>query len=196
MEQLVHLIRHGEVWNPAGIRYGRLNGYRLSLRGESQARTAGRLLRARGGAIARIVSSPLERAQQTAALVQEQLGGVSIETDQRLIEATSRFDGLARTAPLWPWNWRVFPDPFRPSWGEPFVDIVRRVHAAITDLRAPHPGGAIVLVSHQAPIWVARRAFESSLPPWLARVRCSHGSITSLRFVDDRYVDHTYWAPG
>ena len=33
----VHVMRHGEVHNPEGILYGRLPGYRLSERGQSQA---------------------------------------------------------------------------------------------------------------------------------------------------------------
>jgi broad specificity phosphatase PhoE len=193
---VIHLIRHGEVENPAGIRYGRLPGYPLSRRGGDQARAAGRYLRTLGAPIAAIVSSPLERAAQTATLVQEVLGLPGITTDERLLEATNLFDGLPRTAPMWPWNWRVFPNPFRPSWGEPFVEIARRMHAAIADQRAAHHGRSVVMVSHQAPIWTARRRYESSGPPWLARVRCTHASITSLQFVGDRYVGNTYWAPG
>jgi broad specificity phosphatase PhoE len=195
METVIHLVRHGEVQNPKGIRYGRLSGYRLSLRGQSQAHAVGRYLRNRSP-IAAIVSSPLERAIETAGLIGQELGVEAVETDDRLIEATSLFDGLPRIAPLMPWHWRVLPDPFRPSWGEPFVEVTRRMHAAIAELRAKHPGGSVVIVSHQAPIWLARHGFEASWgPPWLTRVRCAYASTTSLRF-DDRYRGHTYWQPG
>ena len=34
---IVHLVRHGEVFNPEKILYGRLPGYHLSARGESMA---------------------------------------------------------------------------------------------------------------------------------------------------------------
>ena len=34
---VVHLLRHGEVFNPEGILYGRLPGYRLSDNGARQA---------------------------------------------------------------------------------------------------------------------------------------------------------------
>lgn len=38
---IVHLVRHGEVYNPDKILYGRIPGYHLSSRGHSMAaRTA------------------------------------------------------------------------------------------------------------------------------------------------------------
>jgi len=37
---IVHLLRHGEVENPAGIVYGRLPGYHLSANGRLMAEAA------------------------------------------------------------------------------------------------------------------------------------------------------------
>jgi broad specificity phosphatase PhoE len=34
---IVHLLRHGEVHNPAGVLYGRLEGFKLSELGQRQA---------------------------------------------------------------------------------------------------------------------------------------------------------------
>jgi broad specificity phosphatase PhoE len=197
VETVVHLIRHGEVHNPAGIRYGHLSGYGLSRRGEAQAQAAGRYLRGLGQPIAAMVSSPLERAIQTATLIQAELELPAFTVDDRLIEAPNQFDGRPRIAPFLPWNWRELPNPFVPSWAEPFADVARRMQLAIAGERVRHPDTATVLVSHQAPIWLARHAFEVGWgPPWLTRVRCSHASITTLRFAGDRYVGETYWAPG
>ena len=36
-ETIVHLLRHGEVYNPEGILYGRRPGYRLSRLGRQMA---------------------------------------------------------------------------------------------------------------------------------------------------------------
>ncbi|HQV21412.1 MAG TPA: phosphoglycerate mutase family protein, partial [Gordonia sp. (in: high G+C Gram-positive bacteria)] len=39
MHTVVHMMRHGEVYNPDGVLYGRLPGFRLSDTGRTQART-------------------------------------------------------------------------------------------------------------------------------------------------------------
>lgn len=192
MVDAIHLMRHGLVENPGQIRYGQLPGYRLSARGREQARLAGEHLRSLARPIARIVASPLERAVETATIVQEVLGLPAISTDARLIEPENAFDGLIRTAVLGPRHWPKLWNPFRPSWGEPFREVVARMHAVIHELRG-EPG--VLLVTHQAPIWIARQAFRSSGPPWLAPVRCTQASITSLRFDGDRYRGDWYWRP-
>jgi broad specificity phosphatase PhoE len=83
----------------------------------------------------------------------------------------------------------------RPSWGEPFGDVARRMVEATHAARAAHPGAAILLVSHQSPIWIAREAFASRRPPWMSPRRCTQASITTLRFSGERYLGYTYWAP-
>ncbi|MFB0944461.1 MAG: histidine phosphatase family protein, partial [Candidatus Nanopelagicales bacterium] len=60
----VHLLRHGEVYNPQGVLYGRLPGYFLSDLGRKMADRAASALANRD--IATVISSPMERAQQTA----------------------------------------------------------------------------------------------------------------------------------
>ena len=132
---------------------------------------------------------------ETAEIIAGELGMGSPATDMRLLEAHNRFDGMHRYAFLFPWKWPRLWNPFRPSWGEPFSEIAERMSSIIAAQRDAHPGGAIVLVSHQAPIWIARQAFERPGVPWLAPVRCTPASITTLRFDGPRYVGHDYWAP-
>jgi broad specificity phosphatase PhoE len=119
---LVHFLRHGEVHNPEGILYGRLPGYRLSDKGEQQAKLVAEFLS--GHDIARVISSPLQRAQETA----RPLGAmfqVDVATDDRLIEADNRFEGLKvsvgdgalRSPRHWPKLW----NPFAPSCGELYL---------------------------------------------------------------------------
>ena len=194
MNTVVHLIRHGEVYNPAGIRYGQLAGFRLSARGRWQARAAAGHLRSLRHPRTMIVSSPLERAVETAEVLASELGLPPLTTDARLIEPRTEFDGLPKLAVLWPKMWPRFRDPFRPSWGEPFADIARRMRGAIDEHRRAHGDAAIVFVSHQSPIWITRHAYDAHGPPWLSRVRCSPASITTLHFVDGRYARSSYWA--
>lgn len=191
---MIHLMRHGQVENPARIRYGRIPGYRLSAHGRDQARQAAEYLRALVEPVVKIVASPLERTVETATIVQEALGLPPITTDERLIEALNAFDGMHKLAFLSPRHWRQLRDPFVPSWGEPFRAIARRMHAAIADHRAANDG-AVLLVTHQAPIWIARHSYASQLPPWTSPVRCTPASITTLRFERGRYLGDRYWAP-
>jgi broad specificity phosphatase PhoE len=81
---VVHLLRHGEVHNPTGIMYGRLAGYHLSERGRAMAEKVAAELSTRD--VRAIVSSPLERARETAEPIAEALG-LEVHLDERLTEA-------------------------------------------------------------------------------------------------------------
>ena len=60
----VHLLRHGEVYNPEGVLYGRRDGYHLSDLGVRMAERVAEVIGERD--IVQVRSSPLERAQETA----------------------------------------------------------------------------------------------------------------------------------
>src|SRR5215204_29922 len=87
---VVHLMRHGEVHNPEGVLYGRLDGFHLSELGRQMARTVAAHLERND--ITHVVASPLERAQETAAPIATR-HEVQIVTDARVIESENRFEG-------------------------------------------------------------------------------------------------------
>ena len=126
----MHLLRHGEVFNPDKILYGRLPGFRLSDAGVEMAATAAKWFVGRD--VTHLVSSPLERAQQTAAPIAEVLS-LPVAIDERLIEAGNAFEGLrvgvGDGALREPKHWWKLRNPFRPSWGEPYVEIAARMLA-------------------------------------------------------------------
>ena len=62
---IVHLLRHGEVHNPEGVLYGRRDGYHLSDLGRTMAQRVAETIAERD--IVHLRTSPLERAQETAA---------------------------------------------------------------------------------------------------------------------------------
>jgi broad specificity phosphatase PhoE len=196
-ETVVHLVRHGQVENPRRVLYGRLPGYHLSRRGRAQAD----LLAAHfaGAPLAAVVASPLERAQETAAPIAA-AHGLEVRTDLRLIEASNVFEGAAGNI-VWyilrhPGLWWKLRDLRTPSWGERNVDLVERVHAAVDAARSEFAGHQVVLVSHQAPIWVARLAFERRrLTNWPGRRRCTLASVTTLTFDGDRLASVAYAEP-
>ena len=87
---IVHLVRHGEVDNPAGLLYGRLPDYHLSELGREMAERVAEHFSDRD--VVHVRSSPLERAQETAAPIAEALG-LPVVVDGRLIEAATYFKG-------------------------------------------------------------------------------------------------------
>jgi broad specificity phosphatase PhoE len=195
--RVVHLLRHGEVYNPDHVLYGRLPGFHLSEHGVEQAKLAAAFLEERD--IRYIVSSPLERAQQTAQPLAAELG-LPIETDERLIEADNHLQGkqVAGGRGLFtdPSNWKYFRNPLRPSWGEPYDEIAHRVLAAARAARDAADDHEAVCVSHQLPIWVARRYVEGHrLYHDPRRRQCALGSVTSFTFVNDVVVRVDYAEP-
>jgi broad specificity phosphatase PhoE len=193
----IHLVRHGHVQNPDRILYGRLPGFVLSDLGRQQAALLARWF---GNLpVAVVLASPLERAQQTAEAIAAP-HGLQVRADARLIEASNVFEGIAGNL-VWylirhPWALWALRDTRSPSWGERHVDLVERMHQVVTETRAGQPGGDSVLVSHQAPIWVARRAFERRrLPHDPRRRRCGLASVTTLTFDGDDLVEVTYAEP-
>lgn len=193
----VHLLRHGEVFNPTAILYGRLPAFVLSDLGQEMARAVADSLV--GRPIVRIVASPLERAQQTAAPSAETFG-LPITTDERVIEAGNQFEGAkfgTGEAALWrPRVWWLLRNPLKPSWGEPYTDIAARMRAAVHDARVAARGAEALIVSHQLPIWIARLAFEGRSFVHDPRKReCRLASLTSLHFEGDELAGIEYSEP-
>lgn len=194
---IVHLLRHGEVYNPEGVLYGRLPGYRLSSLGEEMAVRAADALADRD--IAAVISSPMERAQQTAAPVAAK-HGLEIGIDENLIEAENIFEGqrvsVGDGVLKQPRTWRHLWNPFKPSWGESYDVVAARMHLAIVGALAKAPGREAVLVSHQLPIWIARLSAEDRRLWHDPRSRqCTLASLTSLEYDDDELVAITYTEP-
>ena len=192
---VVHLLRHGEVHNPEGVLYGRLEGYRLSDLGRQMAMVVARHLDSND--ITHVVASPLERAQQTAAPLAA-ARDLPIESDERVIEAENRFEGRAvgMVDLLHPRNWHLFSNPRKPSWGEPYEEIAERMTAAIEDARRAARGHEAVIVSHQLPIWTARNKLAGHRLWHDPRKReCTLASLTSLTYSGEELSSITYCEP-
>jgi broad specificity phosphatase PhoE len=193
----VHLLRHGEVHNPAKVLYGRLPGFRLSAAGEAMAGRAAAWFVGRD--VTHLVSSPLERAQQTAAPVAEALS-LPVAIDERVIEAGNAFEGMVMSGRAGvfraPGNWWKLRNPLEPSWGEPYVEIAARMLAAVEAARDTARGHEAVLVSHQLPIWTLRMHVEGRRYAHDPRRRqCGLASVTSVTYDGDRFRGVSYAEP-
>ena len=194
----VHVVRHGEVENPNKILYGRQSGWFLSKRGEEMAKVLGEWAKPLN--IGAVHASPLERAQQTAKPMAD-AHNLTIKTDERLIEAANVFegkpfgvgDGVLRQPSAWPKLW----NPWKPSWGEPYVDQVNRMLAAVFAARDAANGKDAIVVSHQLPIWILRSAIEGRRFIHDPRKRiCTLASVTSIHFDDEGLITNlTYSEP-
>jgi broad specificity phosphatase PhoE len=189
-------VRHGEVFNPDHILYGRLDGYHLSELGHRMAAAAAGSME--GRPITALYASPLLRAQESAA-PWAQLFGLPITTEDRIIEPTNKFEGTrgvnARMM-LNPRYWGWIYNPMTPSWGEPFAEIATRVVAAMDDAWQAADGGEVVMVSHQSPIWMAtRRVNRLRLPHDPRTRRCTLSSITSFERRDGVWAEVGYQEP-
>lgn len=198
MKTLVHVLRHGEVENPDGILYGRQADWHLSVRGREMAEAVAKWTKGRD--IAAVIASPLERAQETAQPIAA-LHKLSVQTDSRLIEAANIFEGkkfgvgASRGALLKPSAWRHLWNPWRPSWGEPYQEQIKRMMAAINDARAQVNGREALCVSHQLPIWILRSAIEGK--PLLHDPRkriCSLASVTTIVFSAQGVIEGVEYA--
>jgi broad specificity phosphatase PhoE len=142
------LVRHGQTdANARGLLQGRVD-LPLSELGRRQAQALAALV----PTDARVVVSPLRRAQETAAAF-----GREIEVDERWIELDyGELDGRPIAdvpEELWQ-RWRADVD-FAPPGGESLATLGRRVRTACEDLAAEATEADIVVVSHVSPIKAA-----------------------------------------
>lgn len=193
----VHVVRHGEVDNPTGVLYGRRPGFHLTQLGHAMAERVADFFDTRD--IRYVVSSPLERAIETATPT-AQRHGLEIRTDERIIEADNKFEGVNvnrnRLILAHPRYWAWYTNPFRPSWGEPYTEIAARFSAAIRDVLSEVDDGEAVMVSHQLPIWTLRSFVERRpLAHDPRRRECSLCSVTTLTFRDRHLIAVDYAEP-
>jgi len=150
---MIILVRHGRTQlNATHCLQGRVDA-ELDEVGENQATAVGAYLAQRDKP-AKIISSPLRRAQQTAHRIATHFSIDDVVTDDRWIEIDyGVYDGLPLgDVPREVWNrWRTEPE-FTPEGGESFAALHQRVHAACEELAANDVDGDVVIVSHVSPM--------------------------------------------
>ncbi|MFF0909302.1 histidine phosphatase family protein [Microbacterium enclense] len=197
----LHLVRHGEVHNPRRVLYGRLPGFGLSVDGRRMARQAAEHVQGLERPVSALVASPLQRTRESSEPFTE-IFGLEAVIDERVIEPTNVFEGRRMKQALAnPLNWRHLRQPDLPSWGEPYASIVGRVVEAMNDAWERVPGGDVVIVSHQLPIWVTHLAIAHRPTRHDPRKRrCALSSVTSFERRDGaagapRWVEVAYAEP-
>lgn len=192
----LHLVRHGEVHNPKRVLYGRLPDYHLSRAGREMAQAAADHVASLDRPVAALYSSPLERAQESAEPFAARFDLVP-EIDIRIIEPTNVFEGTQmRRSLMNPLNWWHLRQPSLPSWGEPYASIAERMLSAMGEAWRSVDSGDLVMVSHQAPIWITHlRVAGLPLQHDPRTRRCALSSVTSFELVGDVWREVAYAEP-
>lgn len=153
------LVRHGETNHTRERRFSGLGGDDPGLNetGQAQVKATAQWLANVAGEVSALVSSPLRRTRETAAVIAEVLG-LQVEIDEDIAEASfGIWDPLtfAEARALDPDAFdRWVEDPTLPAGasGESTADVDRRVAAARERLLAEHQGETVVAVAHVTPI--------------------------------------------
>ena len=178
--------------------YGRLPNFALTALGRQMAEASAIELASSTANITRLISSPLLRTLQSARPISEQLN-LSVSTDNLIIEPTNIFEGkkvgLATVTANPAYLLKLY-NPLKPSWGEPYKQIVARMTEALRRAWDETATGEVVMVSHQLPIWALHLA-ASGRPLWHdpRSRRCDLSSITSFEFVNNKLVEVDYRDP-
>jgi probable phosphoglycerate mutase len=177
-------VRHGHTNSTGSVLPGRTPGLELSDTGTAQAQRAAELI-ADGSTVDAVYSSPLERARQTAAPIAAATGG-RVKVDRGLLECdfgdwTGEPLAALMKKPEWATIQRT-PSSFRFPGGESFVEMQVRIVSAIDRLRAAHPGGTIVCVSHADPIKAAIAHAIGTHLDLFQRIVISPASISVLAY--------------
>jgi probable phosphomutase (TIGR03848 family) len=151
------MVRHGRTPTTGKVLPGRAAGLHLADSGKAEAEAvAKRIAEIKG--VSAIYASPLERARETAAPISKILGQ-KVNIHKGLLECDfGKWTGAQLTALMKKPEWTTVqkaPSTFRFPNGESFTEMQQRMVSALDDIRAKHPGGIVVCVSHADPIKAA-----------------------------------------
>ena len=199
----IHLIRHGEVYNPEHVLYERLPDFPLSKRGVRMAQATARYVASHPGISQSVAvfSSPLDRTRETAGEILKALNSVREERqqpaleltcDQRIIEAGNEFRGKRighGEGALWrPQNLRLIRNLYMPTWGESYEHIGARMSDFVYEKVDQFAGQQVIAVSHESPIWSFRHLMETGhAAHWMFLRKTALASVTSFTFDSDTH---------
>ncbi|OBB38823.1 bifunctional RNase H/acid phosphatase [Mycobacterium sp. 852002-51961_SCH5331710] len=182
------LLRHGQTELSVDRRYSGRGNPALTDLGRRQAEAAAQYLGQRGG-VAAVVTSPLQRAYDTAAAAAKVLG-LDVTVDDDLIETDfGAWEGLTFTEAA-----ERDPDLHRrwlrdtslaPPEGESFDSAAERVGRARARIVTEHAGETVLVVSHVTPIKTLLRMALDGGPNILYRLHLDLASLSIAEFYPD-----------
>ncbi|SON62099.1 Phosphoserine phosphatase 1 [Mycobacterium simulans] len=182
------LLRHGQTELSVQRRYSGRGNPVLNEVGWRQAGLAARYLAQRGG-IAAVISSPLQRAYDTATTAARALG-LDVTVDDDLIETDfGAWEGLtfaeaAERDPELHRRW-LHDTSTTPPGGESFDEVMWRVRRARDRIMTGHENETVLVVSHVTPIKVLLRLALGVGPGVLYRLHLDLASLSIAEFYAD-----------
>jgi probable phosphoglycerate mutase len=182
------LLRHGQTELSVQRRYSGRGNPALTEHGWRQGEAAARYLAERGG-IAAVISSPLQRAYDTAATAAKALG-LDVTADDDLIETDfGAWEGLtfaeaAARDPELHRRW-LRDTSTEPPGGESFDDVMVRVCRARERIIDRYQGATVLVVSHVTPIKTLLRLALDAGPGILYRLHLDLASLSIAEFYSD-----------
>jgi len=181
------LLRHGQTPMSVQKRYAGRSDVPLTDIGVAQAAAAAKRLAQAG--VGAIVTSPLQRAVQTAEEVAA-VTGLPVVTDEGFRETDfGAWEGLtfAEVRERWPSEMTAWlaDSAVAPPGGESLAEVSERVTAALHRLLADRKGQTILIVSHVTPIKTLVAAAVLAPPPALYRMHLDVAALCEI----DWYAD-------
>jgi broad specificity phosphatase PhoE/ribonuclease HI len=182
------LLRHGQTELSTQRRYSGRGNPALTDVGRRQAEAAAQFLAQRGG-IDAVVTSPLQRAYDTAAAAAKALG-LDVTVDHDLIETDfGGWEGLtfgeaAERDPEQHRRW-LRDTSIAPPDGESFDSVAERVRRAQARFINEHNGENVLVVSHVTPIKTLLRMALDAGPGILYRLHLDLASLSIAEFYPD-----------
>ena len=183
---LVLLVRHGHTPTTGKLLPGRAKGLHLSDDGRKQAEAVAERL-AQLPKVDAVYASPLERTRETAAPIAKKRG-LRVRANRGLLEVDiGEWTGweLKKAAKTDEWKTvQKRPSAFRFPGGESFLEMQSRIVDTIERIRAEHPGGTVVVVSHADPIKAAVADAVGTHLDLFQRIVISPCSVTAILYSD------------
>jgi probable phosphoglycerate mutase len=181
------LLRHGQTVLSIEKRFSGVGDQELTEVGRAQAAAAAVRL-ASSGAVA-VVSSPVRRARETAALVGEALG-VEVSYDEGFRETDfGDWEGytFAEVRAKWPQELKEWlaSTAVAPPFGESFDATATRVRQARDRVLTSYGGQTVVVVSHVTPIKTLLRIALEAPPVALYRIHLDLACVNEVQWFAD-----------
>ncbi|OBF16765.1 bifunctional RNase H/acid phosphatase [Mycobacterium sp. ACS4331] len=182
------LLRHGQTELSVERRYSGRGNPELTDLGRRQAEAAAAYLARRGG-ISAVISSPLQRAHDTATAAAKALG-LTVAVDDDLIETDfgswegKTFAEAHEADPDVHTRW-LRDTSVTPPGGESFDDVHTRVRRARNRIIAEHGESTVLVVSHVTPIKTLLRMALDAGPGILYRLHLDLASLSIAEFYSD-----------